>query len=83
MEIQASQLEIPLTTVKDSTRIAKYGYDEKAEVCRIEFVKGGTYDYHKFPKQLWLAFQKAESVGTFFQKYIVANKALTTKKIKA
>lgn len=65
----------------DSSRIAKRGYDEKTKTCRIQFHKGGTYEYGNFPKPLWLAFKNSQSAGIFIDNHIKTNSTLTVKKV--
>lgn len=54
----------------DSTRIAAYGYDNEAQILRIQFARGGTYDYPGTPHDIFIGLSNAESKGKYFEQYI-------------
>ena len=65
----------------ESSRIFRIGYSEKTQTCRIDFLRGGVYEYKPFAPQLWLAFKNAKSLGIFFEDYIKRNKEIKCTKI--
>jgi hypothetical protein len=54
----------------DSTRIKQIGYEKDSKTCRIDFHKGGCYEYSPFPSELWFTFKAAKSHGKFFEQHI-------------
>ncbi len=50
-----------------SSAIASIGYEATAKMLDVEFVSGEVYRYSKVPEATYRAFQKADSIGTFFQ----------------
>ena len=53
-----------------SSNIKAVGYDEITQKMRVEFFSGGLYEYDKVPRNTFLAFMKAESLGKYFHKNI-------------
>jgi hypothetical protein len=48
-----------------SRGIAAAGYDPRARVFRVRYIKGDTYDYLDVPPKEHAAFNTAESKGRF------------------
>lgn len=49
-----------------STSIANIEYDEKSQILRVSFVKGGTWSFSGVNKETAEAFKSASSQGSFF-----------------
>lgn len=56
--------KIPLAA-EDSSSVEAAGYDAAAQILRIRFIGGGTYDYLEVPADVFAAFEAAESKGRF------------------
>ena len=50
----------------ESTLINSYGYDPATKVLRIEFQKGGTWEYADVPQDKFEDFLRADSKGKHF-----------------
>ena len=48
-----------------SSQIAKFGYDPESSTMRIEFSRGGLYDYRAVPATVFQDFVAASSKGSF------------------
>ncbi len=48
-------------------------YDEESRTLRIRFRKGTVYEYQNVPPNLVRSMLRAESVGSFFTRYIKPN----------
>ena len=57
-------------TPVDSTNISSIGYDYKMGTLRIEFLKGGTYDYFGVPPELYEGIMSAGSKGQYLDLYV-------------
>lgn len=57
-------------TPVDSKNIASIGYDYEMATLRIEFLKGGTYDYYQVPAELYEGIMSASSKGQYLNMYI-------------
>lgn len=53
-----------------STDLSAVGYDYDACILRIEFLKGGIYDYHGVPQEVYEGLMNASSKGQFFNQVI-------------
>ena len=53
-----------------SSQIAALGYDEDTRTMRVQFVKGGVYDYANVDEDLFTRLLHSESVGRDFAKEI-------------
>lgn len=53
-----------------SSDLAAVGYDEDTATLRIEFLKGGTYEYHGVPKDIYDGLINASSKGKYFDQFI-------------
>ncbi len=62
---------IALSGVK-SSQVKAIGYDEATKTLAVQFNRGtgAIYHYPDVAKDTFAAFQKAESVGTFFGQHI-------------
>lgn len=56
----------PLT----SSTITAVGYDAETRTLGVQFKTGGTYHYEDVPEEVYSAFVVADSVETYFQRYI-------------
>lgn len=54
----------------DSKNLASVGYDYEAATLRIDFLKGGTYDYYGVPLEIYEGLMSASSKGEFHNLYI-------------
>lgn len=64
--------EIVLKPV-DSSMIESTGYDPETQTLRIRFKTGAVYDYTPVSHGMWLNFQHAPSVGSYFHANIKGN----------
>lgn len=53
-----------------STDLAAVGYSYESAVLRVEFVKGGFYDYHGVPYDIYVGLMNAGSKGQYFNHFI-------------
>jgi hypothetical protein len=53
-----------------SSGIVSIGYDEKRKILEITFIPSGTYHYMNVQHSMYKALLKAESKGSFVNKYI-------------
>lgn len=53
-----------------SSNLAAIGYDYDTAVLRIEFLKGGLYEYQGVPSEVYEGFMSASSKGTYFDQNI-------------
>lgn len=72
---------IALKPVK-SSQVSHIGYDEATKTLAVTFTRGtgAIYHYPDVSKETYVAFNKAESIGSFFGKHI---KSLPFKKFAA
>lgn len=54
----------------DSSCIASIGYCMKTETLEIEFRSGIVYRYHRVPNDSYRALLRAESKGSFLNRFI-------------
>jgi hypothetical protein len=54
----------------ESSNIARFGYDESAQVLKVEFKNGSVYDYFDIPKPVFEAMRNAPSKGQFLAQQI-------------
>lgn len=57
-----------------SSNVAAARYNGATKTLEIDFQRGGTYIYQKFPRKLWDAFNAAVSKGTFVQQFIIKDR---------
>jgi len=63
--------KVEMKDTKASSNVHSIGYDERESTLFIRFRDGmKLYRYEHVPKTAWEAFQRAGSVGTFFQEEI-------------
>jgi len=55
--------------VKSST-IKSIGYDEATQTLEVQFLTESVYQYNKVPKTVYEKLMKAESIGSFFARFI-------------
>lgn len=65
----------------ESSNIHSVGYDDKTKTLRVKFLNGNIYDYSPVEPQRYKAMKVAESVGSFFFKYIKSNASLKVVKL--
>ena len=53
-----------------STDLAIVGYEPKTGTLEVTFRRGGVYRYKNVPQEIYEAFMKAESLGTYFNQTI-------------
>ncbi len=53
-----------------SGNITSIGYDRGTRTLRIEFLRGGIYDYNRVPPDVFENFLSAASKGIFFDRFI-------------
>ena len=53
-----------------STDLAAVGYDYENAALRIEFIKGGVYEYQGVPSDIYEGLMAATSKGQFLNQYI-------------
>lgn len=53
-----------------STDLSAVGYDYDNAILRVEFLKGGLYDYQQVPVELYQGLLEAVSKGKFFSQFI-------------
>ncbi len=49
-----------------SSDLAEIGYDEKSEILEILFRRGGIWQYHEIPVEVYNELMNAESHGSYF-----------------
>lgn len=49
----------------ESSNIARFAYDDQAQVLAVEFKTGGTYNYYEIPEIIFNQMQSAPSKGQF------------------
>lgn len=57
-------------TPVDSTNLASIGYENETATLRIDFLKGGTYDYYEVPLEIYEGLMTAGSKGEYHNLYI-------------
>lgn len=67
---KASDLRIPMTSVKHSSNVEAHGYDAATRTLAVRFKGGGEYRFTDVPADLADKFAAAESKGSFFAKSI-------------
>ena len=60
---------IPVRPV-DSSLAHSIGHDADADILRIKFKSGGTYDYFAVPAEKHAEMLKADSLGKYFHREI-------------
>jgi hypothetical protein len=60
---------IPVRPV-DSSLAHSVGHDADADILRIQFKSGGTYDYFAVPAEKHQEMLKADSIGKYFHSEI-------------
>ncbi|KAA5532136.1 KTSC domain-containing protein [Taibaiella lutea] len=53
-----------------STVIEYISYDAATQVLKVHFLSGAVYAYNDVPENIYEAFKKYKSKGTFLNKYI-------------
>jgi hypothetical protein len=53
-----------------SSNLAAVGYDFDSAVLRVEFLKGGMYEYHGVPSEVYEGLINASSKGQYFSQFI-------------
>lgn len=56
-----------------SSNIKSIGYDSSLSLLEIEFNKGGLYQYHNVPTNIFNSLMRTTSKGTFFHQFIERN----------
>lgn len=54
----------------ESSNLVSYGYDSTRKTLAVWFKSGELFHHHDVPPQLWAAFEKAPSKGTFYGKAV-------------
>lgn len=54
----------------NSSWVKSIGYDADASTLEVEFVHGAIFQYFDVPLEVYLAFQSADSMGTFINQRI-------------
>lgn len=54
----------------NSSNIEAIGYDAESATLRIQYLRGGTYDFQGVPLEVYNDFFNAPSKGTYFNEYI-------------
>ena len=54
----------------ESSNIARFAYDEQSLVLKIEFKKGGLYDYFDVPDYVFEGMRNAPSKGQYLAQQI-------------
>ena len=57
-------------TTEKSSQISSMEHDSETEVLKIEFRRGGVYEYYKVPWDVWEDLISRESVGKGFHALI-------------
>ena len=52
--------------ITNSSRITQLDYNEEDQVLTITFRRGGVYEYHDVPEEVYEKLANAESVGVAF-----------------
>lgn len=73
-------MKIEMKNVR-SSNISKVGYDSSRKVLRIQFHKGGIYDYKPISRTTYWEFIEARSLGNYFHKHIKDNPDIKVTKI--
>ena len=53
-----------------STDLASIGYDIDTATLRVEFLKGGYYEYYAVPNEIFEGLLSASSKGKYFNEFI-------------
>lgn len=54
----------------ESSNVSKVGYDETAQILRVQFLNGSIYDYYNVPFVEFKNLRTASSVGSYLNKNI-------------
>ena len=54
----------------DSTNLSAIGYDYESATLRVDFLKGGSYEYYGVPAELYEGLLLAGSKGQYLDVYI-------------
>lgn len=61
--------EISMAAV-ESSNVESIGYDESAQILRVKFISGGTYDYKNVPVMEYEQLKNASSIGSYLNRNI-------------
>jgi len=59
-----------MTPIANSSNVKAVGYDEDTKTLRVEFLKGGVYDYIGVPESEHSALMSSSSVGSYIARNI-------------
>ena len=54
----------------NSSQIRRYGYDPETRTMRVEFQRGGLYEYTDVPPEVFAAFLESNSKGSYHYHHI-------------
>jgi hypothetical protein len=57
-------------TAVDSRQLSSIGYDAATATLEVEFRKGGVYQYHGVPAEIYRQLIHAQSIGTYFNTFV-------------
>lgn len=64
-----------------SSNISSIGYDDATLTLQVEFYDQTIWDYTPVTREAYTEMMNAESIGSYFAKYIRNNKDITSNKI--